>query len=57
MKQPFEIGIIKNDLMNFWDVEISVGGFLTKEEAEEKAKILAEMLTSEDGCFEDVKPH
>jgi hypothetical protein len=49
MKNPFKIEMTENEAMGAWEIVLQVGGFKTKQEAEESAKVLAEFMAGGGG--------
>jgi len=55
MKNPFTIEMAENKSMKAWDIQLSVGGFPTKEEAEKAAKVIAEFMSDGGGWTERIQ--
>lgn len=55
MKNPFKIEMTENKVMGAWEIVLQVGGFKTKQEAEQSAKVLAEFMADGNGWSERVQ--
>lgn len=44
---PVHIGLVRNDVMKCWEVLVMMGNIKTKEEAEDVADAMREILTKE----------
>lgn len=55
MKNPFRIEMTKNTEMGAWEIVLQVGGFKTRREAEESAKVIAEFMANDGGWTDRVQ--
>lgn len=46
---PFKVSVAPNPEMGAWDIQINVGGFESKEDADRAAKAVAEWIAGESG--------
>lgn len=55
MKNPFKIEMTENTPMKAWEIVLQVGGFKTKADAEQAAKVLADFMSGDGGWNERVQ--